>query len=229
VGNIVQGHVWRRVVVDGITVIEAGAPMVLRISAIKKRKIAGRGGDVEISAVSVRAVDGAEIFLDGGYDKQGSHRTALSASLAAVVFWPAIFIRGKEAILEPGTIFDASIPADTHVTVGSERPRTIRLTSASDLAVEILYDNIDEKARQLPMRVTLCDRPWGTVHVAKVNDVGIEPIPFEAGEVEQKDTCSSAGGSVDLRALAEHFRRGINRFTLAAGDATAEVLLDIEM
>jgi hypothetical protein len=116
VGDIVRGHVWRPIVVDGYTVIETGSPMLLRISEITKRKIAGRGGDVEIQAVSVRAVDGTEIFLDGGYDKQGSHRTALSASLSALVFWPAIFIRGKEAVLEPGTLFDASVPADTRVS-----------------------------------------------------------------------------------------------------------------
>jgi hypothetical protein len=149
--------------------------------------------------------------------------------LAAVVFWPAIFIRGKEAVLEPGTVFDASIPADTRVTVGDDRPRTIRLTNASDLSVEVLYDEIEEKARQLPLRVTLCDRPWGAVHVAKVNDLDIEPIPFDPGEVERKESCSTAGGVVDLKALAEHFRRGINRFTMAAGEATAEVVLDIEM
>jgi hypothetical protein len=55
--QLVQGRVWRNVVVDGETVVRAGTPMVLRISDISKRRIAGRGGDVEIRAVSVTAVN----------------------------------------------------------------------------------------------------------------------------------------------------------------------------
>lgn len=230
VGDIVRGRVWRNVVVDGYTVIEAGTPMMLRVSSITKRKIAGRGGDVEVQAVSVTAVDGTEIFLDGGYDKQASHRTALSASLSALVFWPAIFIRGKEAVLDPGTIFDATIPANTRITVAADRPRAIRIEPQSDLSAEVLYDEIEEKARQLPMRVTLCDQPWNNdVQVAKVNDVAIAPIAFDAEAVSQQGACHVATGGIDLKKLTEHFRRGINMFTVASGGETTEVILDIEM
>lgn len=228
VGDIVRGHVWRNVVVDGYTVIEAGAPMMLRVSDITKRKIAGRGGDVEVQAVSVTAIDGTEIFLDGGYDKKASHRTALSASLSALVFWPAIFIRGKEAVLEPGTIFDATVPANTRVTVGN-RPRPIRLAAASDLSAEVLYERIEEKARVLPVRVTLCAQPWNDVTVAEVNSVPVPPIAFEADAVDQQGTCHVATGGIDLKALTQHFRRGINTFMLASGTETSEVILDIEM
>lgn len=197
---------------------------------ISKRRIAGRGGDVEIQAVSVTAVDGTEIFLDGGYDWQASHRTALSASLSALVFWPAIFIRGKEAVLEPGTIFDATIPANTRVNVPDGRPRTIRLDRASNLSAEVLYDEIDDNARRLPMRVTVCDKPWPReLHVATVNDVRIDAIPFATASVAQQGGCQLGTGDVDLKALSEHFRRGINRFTVEGDGDTAEVVLDIEM
>ncbi|HEX6994971.1 MAG TPA: hypothetical protein VF339_12570 [Gammaproteobacteria bacterium] len=176
-----------------------------------------------------QAVDGTEIFLDGGYHKQASHRTALSASLSALVFWPAIFIRGKEAVLEPGTIFDASIPANTRVNVPDDRPRTIRLDRAPDLSAEVLYDEIDEKARRLPMRVTVCDKPWPQqVNVATVNDVRIDAIPFETASVAPEGACQTGTGDVDLEALSEHFRRGINRFTIEGGGDSA-VVLDIEM
>src|SRR5690606_28060746 len=223
VGDLVRGSVWRNVVVDGHVVIAAGTPMMLRVSDISKRRIAGRGGDVEIRAVSVTAVDGTEIFLDGGYDRQASHRTALSASLSALVFWPAIFIRGKEAVLEPGTIFDATVPANTRVTVGN-RPRPIRLAAASDLSAEVLYERIEEKARVLPVRVTLCARPWKDVNVAAVNNVPVPPITFEADAVDQQGTCHVATGGIDLKALTQHFRRGINTFMLASGTETSEVI-----
>ena len=63
--------------------------MVLQISDIRKRKTFGRAGSVEVRAVSVTAVDGNEIFLDGGYDKKGENRIVLSSTLAALVAkWP---------------------------------------------------------------------------------------------------------------------------------------------
>lgn len=230
VGDIVRGHVWRNVIVDGHTVIEAGAPLTLRISDLKKRRIAGRGGDVEIRAVSVTAADGTEIFLDGGYDKQASHRTALSASLSALVFWPAIFIRGKEAVLEAGTIFDASVPANTRIDLVGESSRTIRLSTFSGMNAEILYDDIDDTARHLPMRVTLCDRsPLDSVHVDAVNDAPVESIAFVVDTTRNDGNCHVATGSIDLKALGEHFRRGINRFTLSTENESTEVILDIEM
>lgn len=230
VGDIVRGHVWRNVIVDGHTVIEAGAPLTLRVSDLRKRRIAGRGGDVEIQAVSVTAVDGTEIFLDGGYDKQASHRTALSASLSALVFWPAIFIRGKEAVLEPGTIFDASVPANTRIDLDEGSTRTIRLGSFSELSAEVLYDEIDDKARHLPMRVTVCnDSSPDNLHVDAVNDVPVDSIEFVVDSVRDNGDCQVATGEIDLKSLGEHFRRGINRFTLSAANDSTEVILDIEM
>lgn len=233
VGDMVQGHVWRNVVVEGQTVIKAGAPLVLRVADITKRKIAGRGGDVEIQAVSVQAVDGTEIFLDGGYDKQGGHRTGLSASLSALVFWPAIFIRGKEAVLDPGTIFDASVPAETKVAIaaGADRPRTIRIAAPTKLTVEVLYDLVDDKTKDLPMRVVQCGAPWSTaVSITAVNDAAVTALPLTlATPAAADDTCNAAQGTVALKDLSEHFRRGINRFTVTSGGQSAEVVLDIEM
>jgi hypothetical protein len=229
VGDIVRGHVWRNVVVEGQTVIQAGAPMTLRVADITKRKIAGRGGDVEVQAVSVNAVDGTEIFLDGGYDKQGSHRTGLSASLSALVFWPAIFIRGKEAVLEPGTVFDASVPANTRVAT-QERSRTIRLNAATALSVEVLYDEMDEKSKDLPLRIEICrEGPTTSVEIRDVNDAPITPIQVAVETTEQQGACTIGKGAVELKTLSAHFRRGINRFTVANGTDAAEVVLDIEM
>lgn len=229
VGDIVRGHVWRNVVVEGQTVIQAGAPLTLRVADITKRKIAGRGGDVEVQAVSVNAVDGTEIFLDGGYDKQGSHRTGLSASLSALVFWPAIFIRGKEAVLEPGTIFDATVPANTRINI-QERSRTIRLSAPSALTVEVLYDEMNDKSKDLPLQIELCrDGGAENVEIRDVNDAPITPIPVALDPMAPQGSCRIGKGSVELKALSEHFRRGINRFTVASGSDAAEVVLDIEM
>ena len=65
IGYQPEGHVWRDVVVGGITVIEAGTPIVLMISDSLQRGIGARAGAIEISAMDVYGVGGAEITLGG--------------------------------------------------------------------------------------------------------------------------------------------------------------------
>jgi hypothetical protein len=230
VGDTVRGHVWRNITVGGQTVIAVGAPMTLRISSITKRKIAGRGGDVKIQAVSVTAVDGQEIFLDGGYDKEAGHRTALAASLSALVAWPLIFIRGKEAVLEAGTVFDASIPANTAVTLNGDRPPVLRLGGGSDLSVDVLSAEMNEKSKELPLKVTLCGHAFpSSMEVTEVNEQKIDAISVKLAAPSVEGNCSSARGALPIKEISGHFARGINRFSVNASGETAEVILDVEM
>jgi len=230
VGEFVTGHVWRNVVVDGQTVISAGAPMTLQVSAIQKRRTFGRPGTVEIRAVSVTGVDGSEIFLSGGYDKRGESRIVLSSTLAALVAWPTLFIKGKEAELPPGTVFDAAVPANTNIAVPDGQRPTIRLGNLSDLSAEILYDDMTEDAKDLPVRIRLCDQDWqDPLQVQAVNDKAIEPIEIEVTAESAEGECHIRIGAIRLKDLSRHFGKGINRFTVAAGSETAELILDVEM
>jgi hypothetical protein len=230
VGQKVQGRAWRNVTVDGQTVIAAGAPMVLQISSITKRKIAGRGGDVKVKAMSVTAVDGSEINLDGGYDKSAGNRIALAASLSALVLWPLIFIRGKEAVLDVGTVFDATVPANTGVLVAGDRPRTIHIQHASNLAVDVLYDEVEEKSKALPLKLTMCDQAWvGSATVTQVNEKEVAALPIELSAPTAEGQCSSAHATVGMKELSAHFAKGINRFTVSSGTESVEVVLDVEM
>jgi hypothetical protein len=230
VGDLVTGRVWRNVVVDGQTVIAAGAPMTLQVAAIQKRRTFGRAGNVEVRAVSVMAADGSEIFLDGGYDRKGESRVVLSSTLAALVAWPTLFIKGKEAVLPPGTVFDASVPANTNVTVEDGQRPTLRLTDPFDLAAEILYDELTEDSKELPLRLTLCEQAWSEpFEVIEVNDAGIKPIEIEIAETSIDGDCTNATGMVDLKDLSKELAKGINRFTISVSGQTAELLLDVEM
>lgn len=230
VGQAVLGRAWRNVTVNGQTVIAAGAPMVLKISSITKRKIAGRGGDVKVRAMSVTAIDGSEINLDGGYDKSAGNRIALAASLSALVLWPLIFIRGKEAVLDVGTVFDASVPANTNVAVADDRPHTLRIAHTSNLAADVLYDEVDDKSKALPLKVTMCDQEWiSSATITQVNDKDIPGLPIALAAPSADGQCNSARGTVGMKELASHFTKGINRFTVSAGSESVEVVLDVEM
>ncbi len=55
-GSFVDARIWRDVVVDGHTVVNAGAPVMVRIGEIKGAKVAGVKGFVELKAKQATAV-----------------------------------------------------------------------------------------------------------------------------------------------------------------------------
>jgi hypothetical protein len=228
VGDRVEAHAWRNVLVQGQVVVEAGAPMVVRVASFKPARFAGFKGKLELEAVSVRAVDGSEIALDGGYDKSGRGRKALSISLAALA-WPLVFIKGKQAVLEPGIVFDATLQEDVQVSGLEATPSPPEVRSS--LEVEVLYDEMDPEGneRWLPMRIRLCGGALQGASVVTVNEQLIEAIPVTLRPLPTQGDCRSARGELDLKRLPPHFRRGINRFEIECGDARAPVILEIEL
>ena len=230
-GDPVMGRVWQDVVVDERTVIRAGTPMVLRISDITKRKVFGRGGNVEVRAVSVMGIDGTQVFLDGGYDQEAQNRIVLTASLFALVAWPTAFIKGKEAILPPGTVFDAYLLTNTPVTVPADAPRIVPSTAIANLRVEVLYEAMTEDTKELPLRITLCaHEQLGEFAIPLVNDSPIEePVEIEVTASALVDGCHVATGNAGLKHLGEYLARGFNRLTVNGSGESAEVFLDTEM
>ena len=229
-GDLVRAHVWRDVVVDGAVVIKAGSPIVVNVSELDRARIVGRKGNLGLSAVSVQGVDGTEVPLIGGYDKSGKGRKALSISLFALVAWPLIFIKGKHARLEPGTIFDSEVRTDVTVQTADVAVPLVESAAAANLNAEVLYDLItSEEQRTLPMRLTVCGQPAGNHSVVAVNGAAIDPIPIQTTASREENGCTESDGTLDLERLAKHFRPGINTFTLSAGALTSEVVLDVEL
>jgi len=235
-GSFVRAHVWRDVVVDGKTVVRTGTPAMVQIGNIKGAKVAGVKGHVELRALQVAAVDGRDLMLVGGYDKSGKNLTALSVSLAVVIFVPLIFLKGKQAKLQPGTIFDAMVANQTSIEVGDSQHVTLKLAHANPLTVTVLYDQIESNAKgekevkDLPLRITVEGDSIDNPRVIKVNDVAISPIPITVVQVTSgEENTLSAEASVNLKALGKHFTQGFNRFTVEVNGQTDDVMLDLEL
>ena len=235
-GSFVRAHVWRDVVVDGRTVVKAGTPAMVQVGDIKGAKIAGVKGHVDLQALQVSAVDGSDLMLVGGYDKSGKNLTALSVSLAVIVFVPLIFIKGKQAKLEPGTIFDAMVANQTHIKFEDSQRMKLKLAHSDPLKVAISYDLIESnengeaEVKELPLRITVEGDVIETPRIVKVNDVAIDPIPITLGQVwSEEEGYLTADGGVNLKALGKHFKQGFNQFTVDVGGNTEEVMLDLEL
>lgn len=233
-GSFVQAHVWRDVVVDRQTVVQAGTPVMVQIGDIKPAKVAGVKGQVELRALQVSAVDGADLMLTGGYDQSGKSLTALSVTLAVVVFVPLIFLKGKQAKLEPGTVFDATVAQPAQIEIPAARTETVKIRLPRDLEVTVLYEILEQqgekKTTTLPLFIQLEGKPIESARVISVNGAAIEPIPVEIDELSTVgERTNTATGTVDLKALGKHFGRGFNEFTVEVGEDTAEVMLDLEL
>jgi hypothetical protein len=229
VGSSVDSHVWKDVVVDGHVVIAAGTPMVMRISKLKGSATGGRGGTLEIMAVSLKARDGTEITLDGGYGESGDDRYGLARGLS-MILWPSAFLPGRRAVLDVGTVFDASIPADTRVRVPDGELPTLQLGDLPDLSVDVLYDEIDRKEGTLPLELTLCNKPFTReASITAVNEAEVRPILVSITSAKQGDPCHAFEAKVNLESLREHFKPGINRFSVTMSEAVGSTVLNVEM
>jgi hypothetical protein len=229
VGYSVDSHVWKDVVVDGHVVIPAGTPMVMRIHKLKGSGTGGRGGTLEIMAVSVKARDSTEITLDGGYGESGNDRYGLARGLS-MILWPSAFLPGRRAVLDVGTVFDASIPAETRVRVPDDELPTLKLGALTDLSVEVLYDDIDRREGTLPLELTLCNKPFTReASVTAINEEEIRPILVTISSAKDGNPCDVFEAKVNLESLREHFKPGINRFSVTMSEAVVTTVLNVEM
>jgi hypothetical protein len=229
IGYPVDGHVWKDVVVDGHTIIRAGTPIELRISRLAGKSVGGQGGALEIMAVSVKAVDGTEISLAGGYDQAASDMSGLTRALSMFI-WPASFLPGRNAVLDVGTVFDSSIPANTRIVLPDGALPTLKLAARPDLVVDVIYDDIDQKEGTLPLSLRLCDKEYTReAQITAINDDDVRPILVTIIVGKRGESCHEFTGRVNLESLREHFKPGINRFTVSMGGAEATTVLNVEM
>ena len=235
-GSFVRAHVWRDVIVDGRNVVKAGTQAMVQVGDIKGAKVAGVKGFVELKALQVPAVDGSDVMLAGGYDRSGKSLVALSVALAVIVFVPLIFLKGKQAKLQPGTIFDAMVANQVNVEVADAASVSLEAEETRPLTVEVLYDVLEsepqgkDEVKDLPLRITLEGDAIEDARVVKVNGTPVEPIPITVGQVSvAEDGYVTADSTVNLKALGKHFTEGFNRFTVEVGGFTYEVILDLEL
>jgi hypothetical protein len=121
-GDIVDFTIVNPVVINGVTVIEKGAPAKARIAAVKKAGYWGKAGRIGWTMQDALAADGNRIALRmekklTGDSKGGTVATA--TIVTAVVFWPAApfwgFKKGKNAIFPAGKRFEAFVHGDVTV------------------------------------------------------------------------------------------------------------------
>lgn len=125
-GDTVYFTVQNPVVVNGVTVIAAGAQARGRVDLSKHASGFGRNGKLQISIHSVAAVDGTQIPLRASQEQRGGNNAALSVGVIVFVSILGVFIQGREAVIKSSKAFDVFV----------DQPVTFRVTQAGPAAVD---------------------------------------------------------------------------------------------
>ena len=121
-GDIINFMVVNDVVVNGVTVIQKGAPAKARVAVAKKSGRWGRSGKLGWAMQDVMAADGTRIALRmekklAGDSKGGT--VATGVIVTSLIFWPAAplwgFKKGKEVSMPAGKRFEAFVHGDATV------------------------------------------------------------------------------------------------------------------
>jgi hypothetical protein len=237
VGQVVRCRVWRDVDAGGMAFIKAGTPATCKIDKVKRRNMGGFEGKVSIAGLDTTAVDGQQVMLSGGYNKEGTGRKAVVWTVGLLLLWPVLFVPGGAAELPPGTIFDTYTANALHVTADVSAPTaSINLAGVlSPYSAEFMLDEFlaSKKPEIFKIRITKAGGMPSGFFIDSVNDKPIEPIPLTLTEQSTVDDATTAVGEVAVKVLGKHFQKGINRFQVAYKDGEervgTEVLVEIQM
>ena len=103
--------------IDGNVLVKQGTLVSGTVTNAEKRKAAGTKGKLSFSVDFVQAVDGQSIPVNLKYDYAGKSKTAVAVGTAVVLAAPLILIKGKPAVIEAGTVFNALVVGDKKIKV----------------------------------------------------------------------------------------------------------------
>ena len=117
-GQIVDFRVVYDVKVNQKVVIKAGTIAKGQVIRVQKAGAIGRPGRIDIAVKNVTAVDGQEIYLTGGnFSEQGDDKQTLSIILGVALCIFCLFIKGKDAVIAPGTQVNATVASEVGIAV----------------------------------------------------------------------------------------------------------------
>jgi hypothetical protein len=129
-GQTIDLRVKYDVIVNGHTLISAGAPAKAIISSAEKQKMFGKGGELQLMPQYVQTVDGQFLPVTGmaanyeGKSRKGWAVGGVAAGVAAGVLTGGVgflalpFIKGKGVEVPAGTTINCSVLGKREIPVG---------------------------------------------------------------------------------------------------------------
>jgi hypothetical protein len=236
IGYEPEAYVWRDVKVGGVTVIEAGTPILVEITNVLTRGMGGESGAIELTAVHLIVRD-QEIALRGGYGQQEEDSQVLSTAVRATAGAAGVpfgnfsgLMPGRNAVLDKGTLFNTGVLEDTYIEVPDADLATLDLRGPASVSIAVIRQEITATSTALPLSVYLCGQAWpDEIFIEEINEESIDPIPATVVSVSTEGDCDSARVNVQIDALKRHFESGVNHFVVTVGGVTGEVALNVQL
>ena len=89
---------------SGKIIIAANTNVIGRVTNVKEAAWAGQKGKISIQINSIKAIDGTSIPVFYNLNNEGKSRQATAVGVGMLLFWPALFVKGKQATIEAGTL-----------------------------------------------------------------------------------------------------------------------------
>lgn len=116
-GQMVDFSVLQDVKVGDVCVIPQGTLVKGRVAEARKSSIAGTKGRLVITIDKLDLANGNPVFFSNTAVRiNGTNRTPLAVGLGIFV-WPCIFIPGTKAVMPAGYEIQATVAANTEITL----------------------------------------------------------------------------------------------------------------
>jgi len=109
-----QGEVFEVVIQHDVldangemVVFKAGTIALGTVTGVTKNRSLGRPGTLSISVDAVEATDGYDVPVTLNFSEEGENRQAAAVGIGALLFFPALLIKGEAPELPAGTLLRA--------------------------------------------------------------------------------------------------------------------------
>jgi hypothetical protein len=100
---------------NGDILIAKGSRITGKVLQSSGRAMLGIPGKLKIGLDSVKAIDGTEVPLRGNFFFTGRSNVAPVVVTTLLLVWPAVFIHGRDIVVDAGTSFLARVNGDVTV------------------------------------------------------------------------------------------------------------------
>ena len=100
---------------DGNILVKEGTLVNGTVTNAVKRKAAGTKGKLSFMVSNIKAADNQSVPVNFKYEFAGKSKTGVAVATGALVAAPLLLIKGKPAVVEAGTIFQALVSADKKI------------------------------------------------------------------------------------------------------------------
>jgi hypothetical protein len=137
VGSLVEFRVRSAIVdKDNYVLIKPNEIVYATVNSSSRAKGLGKEGTLSFMIQDIKAVDGQKIPAYLNLGTEGKNRAGTAIAVGALLFWPALFMKGKEAEFKAGTLINASISENRKIKINPELKSTSDNTNYPDIEIE---------------------------------------------------------------------------------------------